>query len=291
MKVLLDAHQVPFSGYYKTLLTNVGVEVEDFWIPLVERRPFLAYCDLVARSDARILHFLWAHDHPATLLLPRIIGKKVILHWIGSDVSVALNESYIPWKRLASCHLSMDVSLSRELRSLGIKAPVVRGVVPFPDKIPPWPMDYKVLTYLPKTSGDLYSPDETLQLARDLPWATFLVTGNDGKDMPALNNVRYLGWVDNMEDVYAQVKVVVRLTKHDSGGGSAMEGLVRERYAIWTKRYDGCQFADSYERAKYELEWCLKRKQSNKIGREVVLKDFDQQKITQQLLAVYRSLS
>jgi glycosyltransferase involved in cell wall biosynthesis len=290
LRVLLDSQQRPFSERYKAILIAHGVEVEDFSPHINGIKGIKEYVRFLGNSKSRIVHFLWAHYHWSIPLIPRLLGKKVILHWVGSDVSIALREPQIPWKLLGSTHLVMDAQQSQELSKLHIKSTVIRAPCNFSDSITPWLAESTVLTYLPRNDNNLYGEIEVLELARQLPQVNFLVVGRS--DNFQISNVKCLGWVDDqaMNEAYARCKVVLRLTNHDAGAAIAMEGLYRNRYVVWTKPYPFCEQVDlsNLLHIKQTLLNCLNNTEPNYGAREAVLADFDQEKIAQQLIKIYK---
>lgn len=291
VRVLLDSHQVPFSERYKALLQAHDVEVEDFDIPQNHPVSYQAYVRQLGESPAKSIHFLWGHHHWSALVIPRLLHKQVILQWIGSDVPLAIKHHHIPWRFLGT-HITMDPQLSNELKTLHINAPVIRGIVPFPPLDPGWPDTPRALTYLRKDNPTLYSSGIIMWLAKQLPWAEFIVVGHDGEGMPPCPNVRYLGWVEKpvMDAALLQCRVSIRLTTHDGGGGSAMEALAQNRYVVWTKKYPFCNTVSLADRHDIKLTlWeCLEMRAPNYGAREQVLQDFDHERIAQQLISLYK---
>jgi glycosyltransferase involved in cell wall biosynthesis len=80
--------------------------------------------------------------------------------------------------------------------------------------------------------------DTFLQIAAALPEESFLIAGSLYDDsyestIEEMNNVTYLGWCDNMSEVYASTKLLLMPSRYQEGGGRVIiEGFANGIPAI-----------------------------------------------------------
>jgi hypothetical protein len=88
------------------------------------------------------------------------------------------------------------------------------------------------------------------------------------------------GWVHDVDALYRDTTVYVRLTEHDGTSFMVAESLSRGRYAIWTFPLAGAIQAAGYEEVSEALRALWERHQRgelglNEAGRAAVLQEFD----------------
>jgi glycosyltransferase involved in cell wall biosynthesis len=228
--------------------------------------------------------------------LARLFGKKVFLHWVGTDVlkiseSVkAGNNRYLGfYKNVPHTHFSVSPNLINDLSELGIKAelfPLVSNKMISEKKfsIPEKPA---VLSYWTHERRDFYRGDILDALAKEFPDVIFYIAGSDGVSEPQHPNIKYLGWVDDMEDVYSKASVLIRMPEHDGLPGMVLEMLSRGRWVIWNYKFPHTEFASNLEEARFILRRCLGRKGYNEAGREYVLQNFSPEAVVKKIRPVY----
>jgi hypothetical protein len=165
-----------------------------------------------------------------------------VYYWIGTDVFQALEDArrshLSPFFQasLRNLHLAGAPWLVEELQTIGVPA----SCVLFPAKLPtvsppPLPDVFTVGSYIPDSRFEFYGGPSVYEAACRLPFVRFLVWGGSGKWIrQPLPNLNFLGWVINIEQVYAQTSAILRLVKHDALGGSVREGLAMARHVIYT---------------------------------------------------------
>lgn len=177
-------------------------------------------------------------------------GKHMLIHWVGTDVSVAVSD----WREGAASQRVLKHSIHRadapwlldELAVMGISArerllpiPVAIGT-PFeiPDR-------FQVLVYLPTKAREDYDVEASLEVMRSLPDTRFVIVG--GYEPPErMANVEVLGFTDDMPGVYRQSTVLLRLMKHDGMSHSVIEAASFGRYVLWSYPLAGVtQVADA----------------------------------------------
>jgi hypothetical protein len=176
----------------------------------------------------------------------RVINPSALyLHyWIGTDIQSVTQYRVAGRLRLrifeealGAMHATTAPWLVDELRELSVNA----ANLPFNGLDLPsleerelsLPSQFTVLTYIPDRRWAFYGGEQMAKAARRLPRVRFLVTAGTGdwlRDRPA--NVTFLGWRDDMVELYKNSTVVLRLAEHDAVGCTALEGLAMARHVI-----------------------------------------------------------
>jgi len=225
-----------------------------------------------------------------------MLGIPIVIHWIGTDVlnvtkyfdknpgSIKVAQRFIHW---ATAPWLVD-----ELRELGIEA----SFVPSPSKKrsmflsqapPKLPNRFTILTYIPDSKPEFYGWDRILRLAKDFPEIDIVVVRGEGKfikDFPP--NIKFLGWVDNMYDIYKNCTAVVRITKHDGYAGTILEPLILGRYAVWTYPFPGVHQAQDYSSLRSYIESLLKLHRKGLLKINTKGREFIQQNLNPELLSI-----
>lgn len=180
----------------------------------------------------------------------RIFTRKnatTCCYWLGTDVMQFAEEErggtrVSAWRSPAFSvdqHIAGSEPLRRELAEGGIGAALVGfpwRTVSVPSELPPIKELFTVSTYIPDCRSDFYGGPVLLETARRLPAVRFEVMGGFGSwAVDAPTNVIFLGWVSDTAEFYARASCVLRLTAHDSIGGTAVEGLLFGRPVIYTQ--------------------------------------------------------
>jgi hypothetical protein len=171
--------------------------------------------------------------------------RRDVYYWIGTDV-LRLIESVetgtLPeHSRTRICeavNLAVAPHLVGELASAGISAesvPFPAGTLEIPLDIPPLPERMTVISYIPDTRQEFYGLQTLLAAAKALPAVRFRFFRGTGEGVTeAPDNVEFLGYVDDMHEVYADSSVVVRLVEHDGDSSVIAEGLLYARPVIYS---------------------------------------------------------
>jgi hypothetical protein len=251
------------------------VRVPPRWFGLswVLARPFRA---------ARTIHVIWGGYVVVSLAAACLLRKKLVWHWIGTDVvryrqrgGVAGWLGRVLARRAASLHLADSPELAEELKNLGIRADIVR-LLPASIQADPVPLPdtFRVLAYWVEARRRFYGGDIVLELAGQMPEVEFRIVGSDGYGAPQMPNVRYLGRCSAMDEVYADVSVLVRLPEHDSLSAMVLEALARGRYVIYNRDFPGCHRADSRPQVCRALEDIRAKTEPNWEGARFVRENF-----------------
>lgn len=175
-----------------------------------------------------------------TLILARMFRKKVILHWIGTDVYNYTHKlvSTKPYTGNVS-HVAGSPLLCSELKAVGIDAKMI-PIVPFGMKLElmEMPEKHAALVYLPKGREDFYRGDIVRELALRNPDIQFHIVANDGYASLQLSNVVFHGRLsaEEMNALYSEISILVRIPEHDGLSMMVLEALAKGKQVLY--RYE-----------------------------------------------------
>lgn len=249
---------------------------------------------LAELKNVDVVHAIYAFHSVPTLILSKIFGKKVICHWIGSDV-LSLHSLFYRFQAAVmnlfiDSHLAGSENLADELKHSNIQAevmPIVPGLVL--QKLKPLPRKLTVLAYLPESSYALYNADNVIKLAEQMPDTNFMIVGTDGTELPKLPNITYLGWV-KMTEIYPKATVLLRIPKHDGMSLMVLEALLAGRYVIYSNDFPFCHKFTDMNDAKSYVEQIKKTKHLNLNGSNFVKSNFSSETIIQNMICLYNKL-
>lgn len=227
-----------------------------------------------------------------TMRMAAMMKKKIVIHWIGTDVLQAaeafkknqkvLNEEYPHIDLVCAKHLQ------KELQEIGIQA----------DYVPIAPLDmefeaievpktHAVLSYIPQHRESFYGVEKLKALARRHPDIPFYIVANDGEnDTDRLPNMHYQGTVgrQEMEELHKKCSIMYRYPEHDGLPLMMLEALGFGRQAI--NRYPFPHVitpeGDSIEAIDAALgEILASPPRVNQEGSDYVKREFTKEKILQ----------
>jgi len=118
-----------------------------------------------------------------------------------------------------------------------------------------------------------------------------LLQKNSGKHFVGKKNVKCVKWVENMEDVYSQVRAVIRLPLHDATGATIIETLSMGRTMIASATdFPHCKIVHNFDDAKKFLREALDNPILNTEGSDYVHKYYDNSKLTDELINICKKL-
>jgi len=223
----------------------------------------------------------------------QVFKVPVVIHWVGTDVLKVI-EYFKNTKRLPYTgnliHWAGAPWLVEELKTVGIHS----KFVPLPLKLLntaseiglSLPQNFTIMSYIPDTRPDFYGVEHIIHLAKDFPEIQFLIVGGKGsyiKDKPS--NVRFLGWVNNIKEIFLKATVVIRLTKHDGYGGTIQEALSLGRHAIWSYPFPGVFQASDYFALKDHIKHLLELHYKGQLKLNIQGQEYVRQHMNPKLLA------
>ena len=303
------------SGKKRLLVTGTS----PYWNELVAEwlRSKGLECDrLDGRPHRSVLRWLltgrWKRQDLFYLICPNgnwlvmgllcILKKPCLLHWIGSDVlSFTEGKSSSGWRHALFCrflrrrgdivHLADSPELAEELKQAGIASTVIRLI---PDKVKADTMNLptlpKVLSYWSNDRKDFYNGDTVFQLAAEFPDTPFMILGATGKNISVPSNVQFLGQRDDIENIYRDVSVLIRIPKHDSLGMMVVEMLARGRYVLYNKSFPHCYLVHTFDQIRQALQDALRKTEPNREGAEYVRDHFSPKQEAEKLAKICRTI-
>jgi hypothetical protein len=290
------------------MLNHGGLDAR-YWDPTDEDIPRIFRWSGIARNLVRLCQEPIRESGIIHCIIPtgfrrlflrslRVCGKKLVFHWIGTDVQTLLtyakdgrNRLLAFYRRAASVHFADSPKLIDELDSVGIKAKLFRllpshvlgDLLPLPPK-------HAVLTYWAPARRKFYGGDIVDSLAREFGDVDFYVAGSDGAEETRLPNLHYLGFVENMEDVYKKVGILLRISEHDSLSAMVLEMLSRGRRVICNQEFPHTHFASNLDEARKSLKECLELTSANLDGRKFVREHFNPSEEARRAAMIYREV-
>lgn len=228
----------------------------------------------------------------ALLRVAKLLRKKIILHWIGTDVLEAA-EIFRKEGRVLNAgypHVDLAVAehLCQELNQIGIEAkevPIIPVGLEF--EVLPMPENHGVLSYIPESRQDFYGIDLLRKMARRFPEVPFYVVANTGAQDPAdLPNVHYTGLLcwEELRRVYEKCSVLLRYPRHDGLPVMVLEamGLGRQVIHRYPFPYVITPEEDSIESIDAALRKVLSEPpRVNQEGADYVRREFTKERILQ----------
>ena len=188
--------------------------------------------------------------------LLRVRRRPVVMHWAGTDALLAAQAASrgdgSPIVARRAIHWCDAPWLADELRPAGIEAEYVPLPVPgLAAETLPLPETFRVLLYLPADPFDreVFDTETILRLPRELPEVEFVLVPSPPETLPGPlpPNLDARGWTEDVDALYRETSVYVRLTTHDGISFMALEALSRGRYVIWTHPLEGAIEARGFE--------------------------------------------
>lgn len=205
----------------------------------------------------------------------RLRRRPVVIHWVGTDVKLARQ---VHRKGRVSLRVAEKANhwcdapwLVEELRAIGISS----EYVPLPIKLhegrsPALPSEFSVLLYCPREPAyrEVFDLETMLRLPGAFPDVQFTLVASPPESLPGplAPNLTATAWVDDMEQVYRNTTVLVRLTHHDGQSFMVAEALSRGRYVIWTHPMPGCIQAKGFEEVTAALRSLLDKHQEGALS-------------------------
>lgn len=200
--------------------------------------------------------------------LLRFRRKPVVIHWVGTDVQIAVEEHRHDNVALRiaerAIHWCDAPWLVEELRSAGVSSTFVPLPIPVEEgPPPPLPERFGVLLYYPvdRQARAVFDFETMLRLPGAFPDVHFTLIPSPPETLPGPlpPNLEARPWVDDMDPLYRETTALVRLTTHDGQSFMAAEALSRGRYVIWTHPMAGAIQAAGFEQVSAALRGLVER--------------------------------
>lgn len=196
--------------------------------------------------SAKVLYFIGGQPYSGKVLwLTRLLKKKVVMHWVGTDVlnaqklykSGALSSELLS-KTQHFCEVDW---VQKELLEIGIQAEMVQ-IASFPDSAsvpPPLPEKFSILFYMGEGREHFYGIDKLIELAKAFPAIPINIVGASKSSVVLPSNIHLLGWIQDMDKAYRDSVLVLRFPEHDGLSFSVLEALSYGRYVGYIYNFYG----------------------------------------------------
>lgn len=240
------------SENLKELLIDVIGNEKNY--SFIDMEPKRTFNNLVLNRIARVLYFIYRLFEVDIVYfifvrkntgffcrIANILKKKVIYHWVGTDVfSLLKNETIVgKYKEHIDLHLAYAPNLVNELKSLGIESKLFTVVPNGMDyKCARMPRKHAVLLSLPDNDMEraaFYGYYDMIEIIKEFKDITFYVTRSNHPEYYEMNNVIFKGNVshEEMNDIYNDISIIIRWPKHDGQSLLLMEGTIKGKYMIY----------------------------------------------------------
>lgn len=172
-----------------------------------------------------------------------ILGKKVVTHWIGTDVyNLVQKNTDVRRLSVVDKHIVCFKELQKRLKENGIDAPIV-PITPFNMHLDlcPLPTQHAVMIYMPDGREGSYGYDEFVEVFQRFSELDFYVVANTQETLfDRFDNVHVMGWLDQgeMEKLYEKITILLRIHRSDGLSMMVLEALAKGREVIWNQEYE-----------------------------------------------------
>ena len=250
-------------------------------------------------EDCEIIHYIYSPlvtlGGLGTVKALKKMKKKIIVHWIGTDILNATTKCksrFIArrYKHLVDVHLAHSSRMVKELGTINISCrelPLPNFNLYKPRELPP---SKNVLIYLPDSAEDFFGKNIIDTIIDSFPDVHFMILPNSGNNYSNKPNVTCVSWAKDMEKIYVDTRVFIRLPIHDGLPSSIIEALSMGRYVIYSHDFPHCEHAASAEEVIMKLPKLLESSSANIEGSNYVHGKYDKNELKRQLIELYRSL-
>ena len=165
----------------------------------------------------------------------RLLNKKVVYYWLGSDVREAIKNP-VRGKKLngADMHLSYSQGNISELAGLGINAKLLVTPSKLSNEIAEMPGKHAALLCIPDDRKEFYGYSDLMRLVDRFPELTFHVIRSEHPEYYTKKNIVFEGMLNRsqMNELFNRVSISVRWPEHDGTSLILMESALKGKYII-----------------------------------------------------------
>ncbi len=270
---------------------------ESFWINYRANK----YKLLKELNDCDIL-YTHATLEPKVHILGKLFRKKIINHWIGTDVLIACtNKKYKFYAKMCdmmvSKQLVVSTNLKTELEQIGIETDKIIPIIPkFTSnaiaKIENKNKRFTVLTYLATERPEFYGYGKILKLAERHSDIDFWILTGKFDARKERKNIRYINYVqpNEMNDIYDKCHVLIRNVTHDGLPKMLIEALQKGLHVIYNFPFSHTLYCTTLNEIEAQILKLKNNYQINHAGRNFVLNEFNEAKINLKYIEILQSL-
>ena len=236
------------------------------------------------------------------LNLALIFNKKIYQHFIGSDVTEAIDDyrknKHSEQLILASKFFSEVEWIKDEIENnLPIESEVLELPILIESKENSTPIrkhnmtgPLKILTYIGKDKEKFYGINEILEAASIRNDVIFTIVGSSCEkyELDSYSNVNCLGWVDDLKEIMFSHDIYLRFTLHDGLPFSVVEALSLGKFVIYNNNMPHCFVVKDINEildAISNAELLVRNNYFNIDGREFVFGKYTEKKTINKIYA------
>jgi len=291
------------SSYFGKILArelrNHGIDAEFVETSLIR-------CNLIKKVLKKdIIHFIFSPTTSSyglitVIQLKLLFRKKIIVTWVGSDTLLATKIRGYIYSKIGNKFIDLNIAetkwIAEELRRLSLENCVVCPLPYCKDaRLVPMclPQKFTVLVYLPQERFDFYGGKICESIIDSFKNVRFIIVANNGYGIKKRANVEFLGWVNDMNKVYSQTTVFLRIPKHDGLSCMVLEALSAGRYVIYSYPLNGCFYARTYDDVRHYLNKLLNTPELklNIEGRNFFIRNYDKNVLVKKLISIYQKVT
>jgi hypothetical protein len=174
------------------------------------------------------------------LVIAKLFHKKIVVHWIGSDVLEILKKNKKISTKLIRLIINENIAgselLQRELKQLRVNSEVIAIVPELTSlQLSGMPDNHSVLVYAPEGKEDFYGLQYVERLAQIYTEIKFYIVGNSN-DSIKLKNVIFCGMLpqSEMDSLYDEISILFRFPEHDGLSLMLLEALARGKAVLYS---------------------------------------------------------
>ena len=259
---------------HKNIKCNtIMIEGESTKKNFIKLLQMVLFCDIIYIGHG-------CHRNSKVLKILLFFKKKIILHWIGSDVlSAKENISDVQKiQKMVIKNLACSELISEELKQLNIEAQVI-PVLPsnLSQDISVVPDKHSVLSYIPEGKENFYGLEYIKLAAIRYEELDFYIVGNSN-DCLQLGNVHFMGKLspEDMNKLYNKCSILIRLPEHDGLSLMLLEALLKGKNVIYCYDFPFCERVSNEGELYSKIDKIINSKPKMNInGRNYVLKTYN----------------
>jgi hypothetical protein len=235
-------------------------------------------------------------------------SKKIIIHWIGTDVLIWDNKltkysnmrSYLHYRlwrwminykqRIGTLHnYAGSTWLKSELSEIGISSEVLPITSVSGELVNSYKRrssrKYDYVSYIPLSRFSFYNGDLIMQIARIMREYNFVIIHPDITSIEDINesypaNVKVYPKIGfkMMQQLLANTKCFLRFTEHDGLSLSVLEALLSEQKVFWTYNFPHTQKVElkntTIDELVQTLSHAVKEWTPNELGRDNIVSNY-----------------
>jgi hypothetical protein len=186
--------------------------------------------------------------------LATILGVPVVRNWAGSDSLNSISRETVKEttrdldKLLCANLTTTHQGIVDELLSIGLSCSLLPKIIDVKFDSETVSQDFVnngILTYLPSSNREFYGSKYIELLINKYPQITFYILADDEHVFAHYPNVKSLGWIDDLQDAWNNIGLLVRMTAHDGYPRMFLEALARAKYIVHNNTLPGVWLANN----------------------------------------------